>query len=122
MEAPADCHIAAKVGPAERTFRPLMSAGERMQALFDAIAPASQASESTITPALSIFALISFMNSELFTRAARSWLRTRPGISVAPNARTLPLAYAPGPRAGHSPIGERISAVTRSSLFTPITP
>src|SRR5213594_513596 len=92
MEAPADCHIAAKVGPAERTLRPLMSAGVRMQAFFDAIAPASQASESTMTPALSILALISFMNSELFTRAARSWLRTRPGISVAPNARTLPLA------------------------------
>ena len=32
------------------------------------------------------------MNCESFMRAARSWLRTRPGISVAPKARTLPLA------------------------------
>src|SRR5260221_13686931 len=92
IEAPADCHIAANVGPAERTFRPLMSSGLRMQPFFEAMAPASQASARTITPAFSICALISFMNGELFTRCARSWLRTRPGISVAPNARTLPLA------------------------------
>ena len=69
-----------------------MSAGVRMQAFFEAIAPASQASASTTTPAWSIFALMSFMNWESFMRDARSWLRTRPGISVAPKARTLPLA------------------------------
>ena len=69
-----------------------MSSGVRMQAFFEAMAPASQASASTITPALSICALMSFMKGEPFTRAARSWLRTRPGISVAPKARTLPLA------------------------------
>src|SRR6266852_4477357 len=71
IEAPADCHMAAKVGPAERTFRPLMSFGVRMQAFFEATAPASQASASTMTPAWSIFALMSFMNCELLTRAAR---------------------------------------------------
>ena len=92
IEAPAACHIAAKVGPAERIFRPLMSAGVRMQPFLDATAPASQASDSTMTPAFSILALMSFMNCESFSRAARSWLRTSPGISVAPNARTLPLA------------------------------
>ena len=63
-----------------------------MQPFFEATAPASQASASTTTPALSICALMSFMNGESFMRCARSWLRTRPGISVAPNARTLPLA------------------------------
>ena len=92
IDAPAACHIAAKVGPAERIFRPLMSSGVRMQAFLEATAPASQASDRTITPAFSILALISFMNWESLSRAARSWLRTRPGISVAPNARTLPLA------------------------------
>src|SRR5712692_8143413 len=75
IEAPAACHIAAKVGPAERTFRPLMSLGVRMQAFFEAMAPASQASASTTTPAWSILALMSFMNFELLIRAARSWLR-----------------------------------------------
>ena len=84
--------MAAKVGPAERTFRPLMSSGLRMHAVLEAIAPASQASASTITPFSSILARISFMNGQLLSRAARSWLRTRPGISVAPNSRTLPLA------------------------------
>ncbi len=63
-----------------------------MQPFFEPIAPASQASESTITPAFSILARISFMNCESAMRAARSWLRTRPGMSVAPNSRTLPLA------------------------------
>jgi hypothetical protein len=48
-----------------------MSAGVRMQAFFEATAPASQASASTITPACSIFALMSFMNWESLTRAAR---------------------------------------------------
>src|SRR4051794_28687556 len=64
IEAPAACHMEAKVGPAERIFRPLMSAGVRMQAFFEATAPASQASASTTTPALSICALMSFMNAE----------------------------------------------------------
>src|SRR5438045_8209615 len=82
MEAPAACHIAAKVGPAERTLSPLMSSGLRMQPRLEAIAPASQPPASTTTPALSICALMSFMNAELFTRWARSWLRTKPGISV----------------------------------------
>src|SRR5215470_14508737 len=72
IEAPAACHIAAKVGPAERSFCPLTSAGERMQDFLDATAPASQASESTITPAFSILALISFMNFESPSRDARS--------------------------------------------------
>ena len=84
--------MAANVGPAERIFRPFMSAGVRMQAFLEATAPASQASASTTTPAFSIFALMSFMNFESFMRAARSWLRTSPGIKVAPKARTLPLA------------------------------
>src|SRR5712692_7335444 len=92
IEAPAACHIAAKVGPAERTLSPLMSSGLRMQPFLEAIAPASHASERTTTPALSICALMSFMKGELLRRCARSWLRTRPGISVAPKARTLPLA------------------------------
>jgi len=35
---------------------------------------------------------MSFMNCESFMRAARSWLPPAPGISVAPKARTLPLA------------------------------
>src|SRR6478736_2268835 len=72
MDAPADCHIEANVGPAERTFRPLMSSGLRMQPFLEAMAPASQASASTTTPALSICALMSFMNGELFMRCARS--------------------------------------------------
>ncbi len=92
MEAPADCHIEANVGPAERNFRPFTSAGVRMQPFFEAIAPASHASERTITPAFSILERISFMNAESPRRAARSWLRTRPGIKVTPKARTLPLA------------------------------
>jgi len=58
-----------------------MSAGARMQAFLDATAPASHASESTITPDFSILALMSFMNLESLIRAARSWLRTRPGIT-----------------------------------------
>src|SRR5207245_6666454 len=57
IEAPAACHIAAKVGPAERTLSPLMSSGLRMQPRLEAIAPASHASASTTTPALSICAL-----------------------------------------------------------------
>ena len=69
-----------------------MSSGLRTQSFFEATAPASQASARTTTPALSIFALISFMNGELFSRWARSWLRTSPGISVALKARTFPLA------------------------------
>ena len=92
IDAPACCHMAAKVGPAERIFRPLMSSGLRMQAFLEATAPASQASANTTTPALSIFALISFMNGDSLSRVARSWLRTRAGISVALNAPTLPLA------------------------------
>ena len=92
MEAPAACHMAAKVGPAERTFCPLMSSGLRMQVRFEAMAPTSQASASTTTPALSICALMSFMNGELLRRCARSWLRTSAGMSVAPKARCLPLA------------------------------
>src|SRR5437870_2075539 len=48
MEAPASCHIAAKVGPAERIFRPLISCGLRMQPRLEATAPASQASERTM--------------------------------------------------------------------------
>ena len=92
IDAPAACHIAAKVGPAERIFRPLISSGLRMHFSFDATAPASHASASTRTPFFSICALISFMKGEAFRRAARSWLRTKPGISVAPKARTLPLA------------------------------
>src|SRR5438132_1102880 len=72
IDAPAACHMAANVGPAERTLRPLMSSGLRMQAFLEAIAPASQASASTTTPALSICALMSFMNGELLTRCARS--------------------------------------------------
>src|SRR5215212_5340496 len=64
IDAPADCHIEAKVGPAERTLRPLMSSGLRMQPFLEAIAPASQASASTMTPAFSILALMSFMNGE----------------------------------------------------------
>ena len=83
---------AANVGPAERNLRPFTSSGLRMQPFFDAMPPASQASESTMTPALSIFALTSFMKGESFTRNARSWLRMRPGMRVTPNARTLPLA------------------------------
>src|ERR1043166_1065053 len=62
--APADCHMAAKVGPAERNLRPFTSSGLRMQLFFDAMAPASQASASTITPALSICALMSFRSEE----------------------------------------------------------
>jgi len=92
IDAPAACHIDANVGPAERILTPLMSAGARMQPFFDATAPASHASESTITPAFSIFVRMSFMNFESLTRRARSWLRTRPGIRVAPKARSLPLA------------------------------
>ena len=92
MEAPAACHIDANVGPAERNLRPFTSSGLRMQLFLEAIAPASQASESTMTPDFSILARMSFMNCESLMRAARSWLRTRPGISVAPKSRTLPLA------------------------------
>ena len=69
-----------------------MSSGLRMQFFLEATAPASQASASTTTPALSIFALMSFMNGGVVQRCARSWLRTRPGISVALKARILPLA------------------------------
>src|SRR6185436_7559699 len=68
IDAPADCHIEAKVGPAERTFSPLMSSGLRMQAFLEATAPASQASASTTTPALSICALMSFMKAESLMR------------------------------------------------------
>src|SRR5919197_4549291 len=83
IDAPACCHMAAKVGPAERILSPLMSSGLRMQARLEATAPASQASDNTTTPALSIFALISCMNGELLSRVARSWLRTSAGIKVA---------------------------------------
>ncbi len=92
MDAPAACHICANVGPAERNLSPFTSAGVRMQPRLEAMAPASQASESTITPAFSMRARMSFMKGESLMRAARSWLRTRPGIRVAPKARTLPLA------------------------------
>src|SRR5262249_18397216 len=69
IEAPAACHIAAKVGPAERILRPLMSDGMRMHSFLEATAPASQASASTITPDFSICALMSFINCESFKRA-----------------------------------------------------
>src|SRR5438045_1856186 len=68
IDAPAACHIAANVGPAERILTPLMSAGVRMQDFFDATAPASQASDNTMTPAFSIFERMSFMNFESFMR------------------------------------------------------
>src|SRR5215470_19794926 len=68
IEAPAACHISAKVGPAERILTPLMSAGVRMHAFFEATAPASHASDSTMTPAFSIFALMSFMKDRKSTR------------------------------------------------------
>ena len=54
--------------------------------------PANQASDSTITPRFSISARMSFMNCESLMRLARSWLRIRPGISVALNTGALPLA------------------------------
>jgi len=72
MDAPAACHIAANVGPAERILSPFMSAGVRTQLFFDATAPASHESDSTMTPAFSICALMSFMNGESLSRAARS--------------------------------------------------
>src|SRR5260370_20195201 len=84
IDAPAACHIAAKVGPAERTLSPLMSSGLRMQPFLEAMAPASHASARTTTPALSICALIAFMQGELLRRCARSWLRTRPGTTMPP--------------------------------------
>src|SRR6266850_1273661 len=65
IEAPAACHIAANVGPAERTFRPLMSSGLRMQPRLEAIAPASHASASTTTPALSSWPLTSAFHCSL---------------------------------------------------------
>ena len=49
-----------------------MSAGVRMHPFLDATAPASHASDSTTTPAWSIFARMSFMNGESPMRAARS--------------------------------------------------
>ena len=63
-----------------------------MQPSLAAMPPANQASDSTITPCFSISARIIFMNSELLMRLARSWLRIRPGISVALKVGTLPLA------------------------------
>src|SRR5216683_1857912 len=72
IDAPAACHIEANVGPADRIFTPLRSSGLRMQPFLEATAPASHASERTITPALSIFALMSFINLEPLMRAARS--------------------------------------------------
>jgi len=63
-----------------------------MQPRLDAMAPASHASDSTMTPFFSISALMSFMNGESLSRAALSWLRTSPGIKVALNSRTLPEA------------------------------
>src|SRR3569623_1759040 len=92
MLAPADCHMAAKVGPAARTFMPFNSAGFVMQLSFEARPPANQASERTITPCFAISARISFMNCEALMRFARSWLRIKPGIRVALNTGTLPLA------------------------------
>ena len=71
---------------------PFMSSGLHDAALFDAMPPANQASDSTMTPRFSISARMSFMNGELLMRLARSWLRIRPGISVAPKTGTLPLA------------------------------
>src|SRR3954453_13033759 len=68
MEAPADCHIEANVGPAERTLRPLMSSGLRMQPFLEAMALASHASAIRPTPALSICALMSCMNGDSFRR------------------------------------------------------
>src|SRR5258708_12415573 len=50
IEAPAACHIDAKVGPAERNFRPFTSAGVRTQPLLEAMAPPSPAAERTTTP------------------------------------------------------------------------
>ena len=63
-----------------------------MQLSLPAMPPANQASDKTITPRFSISARMSFMNCELLTRFARSWLRISPGMSVALNAGTLPLA------------------------------
>ena len=84
--------MSAKVIPAERNLRPFMSAGLVMQPFLEAMPPANHASDSTITPCFSISARMSFMNCEALMRLARSWLRIRPGISVAPKAGTLPLA------------------------------
>src|SRR5258708_24867257 len=78
MEAPAACHIEANVGPAERTLSPLMSSGLRIQPRLEAIAPASQASASTTTPALSICALMSFMYAEDFMPSPLPMPRTCP--------------------------------------------
>ena len=84
--------MSAKVMPAERNLRPFMSDGLVMQPFLEAMPPANQASDSTITPCFSMSARICFMKAELLMRLARSWLRIRPGISVAPKAGTLPLA------------------------------
>ena len=92
MLAPAASHIAAKVGPAARNFMPFKSSGLRMQLPLAAMPPANQASESTMTPLLSISLRMSVMNCEALMRLARSWLRIKPGIRVALNAGTLPLA------------------------------
>ena len=92
MLAPAASHMPAKVGPAARNLRPFRSSGFTMQPPLAAMPPANQASDSTITPRFSISARMSFMNCELLMRLARSWLRIRPGISVALNTGTLPLA------------------------------
>lgn len=39
IEAAADCHICAKVGPAARNFSPFTSLGSRMQPRFETIPP-----------------------------------------------------------------------------------
>jgi hypothetical protein len=63
-----------------------------MQPPLAATPPANQASDKTMTPRLAISARMSVMNFDALTRLARSWLRIRPGISVALNTGALPLA------------------------------
>ena len=92
IEAPAATSICSKAGPAARITLPCASAGSRTQPPLPAKPPASQASESTITPASSMICLMSSMNAESFRRLACSWFLTRPGIKVALNCGCLPLA------------------------------
>jgi len=69
-----------------------MSSGLRMHPFFEATAPASHASASTTTPALSICALMSFMNCESPMRCARSWLAHQAGHQGGAERAHLPLA------------------------------
>src|SRR5437868_2496551 len=77
IDAPAACHMEAKVGPAERNLSPFTSAGLRMQPFLDAMPPDSHASDRTSMPAFASRAMICTISSRTSPLPPGNWWEAR---------------------------------------------